>query len=567
MLKSLKLTNYILVKDLEIDFSAGLNIFSGETGAGKSVIIEAINTVLGGIVRNGMLFREDKSAIIEITFSIDSQNKALNELITENGIDISEGEISFSKTIKPGMKAASYINGVRTTNNFIRLFRNLLIDFHSQRDQQQLFDNLYQLNIIDAYGELDAERNEFYERYESYGQKLREYRNLIKKEKENRDKYDLYSFQVNEIKSSVINPGEDIELTEELNLLTHSEELMNLEEKFRLHCYETENSVFDVLNGYLTQLNQFSEDSVKVKQAASLIEECMANLEEAGSELENLRISIDLDPSRLEDVSERFDFLNSLKVKYNRSLSEILSYCNDIEDFMNNYSSEKEQLQLLGIELKNDLVSLKKKAARLTAARKKTASEFSKTIEKDIRQLSMPAAQVEVQLSELVNSEDRYYQQLSSQGNDYAEIFFSANKGKSVQPLKIAASGGELSRFLLAIKKIHAQHLSSRTVIFDEIDTGIGGKTAELTGEYISDIARHHQVICITHLAQIAVFAQSQFNISKTVTDDISQINVKMLDNNQKISEIARMLSGSDSRLALQHAQELMKKNNRINNV
>jgi len=567
MLKSLKLTNYILVKELEIEFTSGLNIFSGETGAGKSVIIEAINTVLGGIVRNGMLFREDKPAIIEITFGIEPQNKALNALITENGIDISEGEISFSKTIKPGMKVVSYINGVRTTNNFIRLFRNILIDFHSQRDQQQLFDNLYQLDIIDAYGNLETERNEFYELYTSYGQKLREYKNLIKKEKENRDKYDLYSFQVNEIKNSAMMPDEDIKLSEELNLLTHAEELLNLEEEFRLHCYEAENSVFDVLNGYLAQLNQFSEDSSKVKAATSLIEECMANLGEAGSELEGLRAGIDLDPQRLEDVSERFDYLNSLKVKYGRSLSDLKTYCDEIEEFMDNYSSDKELLKLLEIELKENLSVLKKQAAKLTAVRKKVAREFSQTIEKDIRKLSMPAAQVEVRLNGIVSNEDVYYLQVSPHGNDYAEFYFSANKGKSMQPLKIAASGGELSRFLLAVKKIHAQHLSSRTIVFDEIDSGIGGKTAELTGEYISDIARHHQVICITHLAQIAVFAESQFNISKMVTDDISQIKVKMLDNKQKISEIARMLSGSDSLLALQHAEELIKKKNRTDNV
>jgi DNA repair protein RecN (Recombination protein N) len=356
-------------------------------------------------------------------------------------------------------------------------------------------------------------------------------------------------------------------LTEELNLLTHAEELLNLEEEFRLHCYESENSVFDVLNGYLAQLNQFSEDSSKVKAATSLIEECMANLGEAGSELECLRTGIDLDPQRLKDVSDRFDYINSLKVKYGRSLSDLKTYCDEIEVFMDNYSSEKELLIIIEIELKENLDVLKKQAAKLTATRKKVAREFSQTIEKDIRKLSMPAAQVEVRLNEIVSNEDAYYHQVSPQGNDYAEFYFSANKGKSMQPLKIAASGGELSRFLLAIKKIHAQHLSSRTIVFDEIDTGIGGKTAELTGEYISDIARHHQVICITHLAQIAVFAESQFNISKMVTDDISQINVKMLDNKQKISEIARMLSGSDSVLALQHAEELIKKRNRTDNV
>lgn len=560
MLKSIKLKNYILVKEIELHFEEGLNIFSGETGAGKSVIIEAINTVLGGQVKNGMLFDKNTKAEIELVFTIDDANFNLEKLITANGIDVSEGELFFSKIINTNLKAAAYINGIRTTNSVIKEFRTALIDFHSQRDQQKLFDNEYQLEIIDAFGNLEGLRNKFTDAYKMYEAKLKEYKNLLLQEKTGKDKFDLYSYQIEEIRNAGLKDKEDEELESEYQLLNHAEDLQNLEREYRTFCFDIDNSIFDRINSFLARLSDFDSDNPRLKQSASYLQECLANLEETASELEQLSSSIDLDPQRLIDVSERIDFLNSLKNKYNRSISEIISFADEISLFMKNYNTHQDTIKALAEQLKTDLSNLKILADQLSSARKKTALKFQKKMVKDIRQLSMPAAVMEVKFYPLSLNSQNYFQQITDTGNDSVEFYFSANKGKEMQPLKSAASGGEQSRFLLAVKKILAEHLSSKTVVFDEIDSGIGGKTAELTGEYISDIAGFHQVICITHLAQIAVFGDCQFLISKLVKNNISQIEVKKLDNNQKTLEIARMLSGSDSSLAIKHAEELRNK-------
>ncbi len=560
MLKSIKIYNYILVKEIEIDLSAGLNIFSGETGAGKSVIVEAINTVLGGNVRSGMVFQEKEPARIEVCFSIDEKNQALMDLITEYDLDSEEKELYFTKIISPSLKATTYLNGIRSTNTVIRQFRDVLIDFHSQRDQQRLFDNDYQLEIIDAFGKHRNELNEFQEKYKIYSQNFKLLEKLLHLEKENRDKFDLYSYQLEEIENTDLHTGEDAELNEEYNLLTHSEELLELHENFNQECFETENSIFDRINYYLSRMNSFENDSINIKNAISNMLDCIANLETANEQLIELKSSIDLDPQRLQDVSDRLDSLNSLKMKYNRSLNDIIAYSSNIREFIENFSSDQEKIIQLRQELTDNLEVLKTSAEILSETRKKTARRFADIIQENIKMLAMPAAQVKVEFFNLITNESEYFKQLRISGKDQVEIYFTANLGIDLQPLKVSASGGELSRFLLAIKKILAQYLHSKTIIFDEIDSGIGGRTAEYTGEFINTIAEHHQVICITHLAQIATFADYHFMIEKLADDNKSYITVKKLDNKDKVHEIARMLSGSDSNLALDHAGELLKK-------
>jgi len=560
MLKSIRISNYILVKELEIELTSGLNIFSGETGAGKSVIVEAINTVLGGNLRAGMVFQEDKPAEIEICFSVNRNNLLLMNLIREYELDCEEGEIFFTKIISPALKAKTYLNGIRSTNAVVRKFKDALIDFHSQRDQQKLFNHDYQLEILDAFGRHDNEISDFQNKYQIYSNNLKQYKKLINQEKENRDKYDLYSYQLEEIENADIIAEEDEKLGEEFNLLVHSEELLELQESYTQDCFEGEKSLFDKINYFLSRLIFYEKDSVNIKNSSSILRDCLANLETVNDELLELKSSIDLEPQRLEDVTQRLDFLNSLKMKYNRSLEDILKYKNEIKEFIESYSSDQDKISNFKKELAVNLEALKKSAEKLSEKRKKTARQFARLIQENIGLLAIPDGKVELRFKDLTNEKEDYFHSLNSTGKDLVEIYFTANLGIDLQPLKIAASGGELSRFLLAVKKLLAEYLFSKSIIFDEIDSGIGGKTAEYTGEYINAIALHHQVICITHLAQIAAFSDTHFLIEKQSEQNISHITVKKLDNKNKVPEIARMLSGSDSNLALDHAGELLKK-------
>jgi len=560
MLKSIRITNYILVKELEIDLTTGLNIFSGETGAGKSVIVEAINTVLGGNIRAGMVFQEDRPAEIEICFTVNRNNSPLMDLISEYELDCEEGELFFTKIIRPNLKAKTYLNGIRSTNAVIRKFKDALIDFHSQRDQQKLFHNDYQLEILDAFGRHEDEISKFQNKFQTHAANLKQYKKLINQEKENRDKFDLYSYQLEEIENADIMAFEDDKLTEEQNLLVHSEELLELQESYSQDCFEEENSLFDRINYFLSRLITYEKDSVNIKNSSSILRDCLANLEAVNDELLNLKSSIDLDPQRLKDVTQRLDILNTLKMKYNKSLEDIMNYKNEIREFIENYSSDQDKISNLKQEITGSLETLQQSADKLSKKRKKTAGQFAKLLQDNIALLAIPDGKVEIKFTDLTSGKEDYFHNLNLNGKDLVEIYFTANKGIDLQPLKIAASGGELSRFLLAVKKLLAEYLFSKSIIFDEIDSGIGGKTAEYTGEYINTIAQHHQVICITHLAQIAAFSDAHFLIEKLSEQNISHIKVKKLDNKNRVPEIARMLSGSDSSLALDHAGELLRK-------
>ena len=563
MLKYLKISNYILVKELTIDFTAGLNIFSGETGAGKSVIVEAINTALGGNINSGMLFDQSSPASIEICFAIDNKNQKLKKLISDYGLDQDEKELFFTKIITTSYKAKTYLNGIRSTNTVVKKFKEVLIDFHSQRNQQQLFDKDFQLKLIDDFGNNTKELTDFQKEYKNCKNKLKLISELNKEEKENRDKFELYSYQLEEINKADLEIAEDQKLQAELELLNHSEELINLQEKFHLDCFEAEKSIFDQINYYYSLVNDYQSNNEHLKNAGTSLRDCLSLLEEISEELIFLTNSIDLDPNRLIEVKERVDFLNNLRMKYSKSIDDILKYRLSIKDFIKNYSSSKEKISILNKELAADLVKLKKAADTLSKKRKAVAKKFAEEIQKNIKQLAIPDGKVSIKFNDLIYDKSNFFEQLAQNGKDQVEIYFSANLGVDQQPLKIAASGGEISRFLLVVKKIMAQYLHSNTIIFDEIDTGIGGKTAEFTGKFIDTIARHHQVICITHLAQIAVFADNHLSINKLNKDNISCITVKKLDNKLKIQEIARMLSGSESNLALKHASELLNKSGR----
>jgi DNA repair protein RecN (Recombination protein N) len=560
MLKYIKISNYILVKEAEIYFSEQLNIFSGETGAGKSVLMEAVNTVLGGTVRSGMVFNESEPAKIEICFTIDKQNQALMNILKEYDLDHEEEELYFTKVITPSLKTKTYLNGIRSTNAVIKKFRDILIDFHSQRDQQNLFDNSYQLQIIDSFGAHENLLEDFKARYHEYAANLQKLKYLIKLDNDNQDKFELFSYQLQEIAQAGITENEDAALNDEFNLLTHSEDLINLQENFNQDSFEKENSLFDQINGYLAQMSDFQTDSPHINNAVNILHDILAGLESAAEELSRLKSSIDIDPQRLDDVTERLDFLNSLKVKYKRSLPEIIEYSQQIKNFIDNFGTQQVEISRLKKKLETVLADLQKTADHLTSVRKQTAQRFADILQKNIKKLAMPAAQVDIIFHDLIMDDNEYFKFLQPQGKDQVEIYFTANLGVDLQPLKVAASGGELSRFLLAVKKILAEFLHSKTIIFDEIDTGIGGKTADYTGEFIADVAKHHQVICITHLAQIAAFAENHYLIEKRNEQNISHITVKKLDNKNIVGEIARMLSGSESDSALKHAGELINK-------
>ncbi|MFC1887484.1 DNA repair protein RecN [Candidatus Cloacimonadota bacterium] len=558
MITSVKITNFVIVEDLEINLMNGLIALTGETGAGKSVLVGAIDSVFGGKIKPGSLFNESEPAIIELAVELDAENNKLLQLLKENDFDLDENEIFFRKEINVKLQGRYYLNGRRISRQIITEFRDLLLDFHSQRDQQRLFDSNYQLEVLDAYADLLELRKEYTDLYTEILAKYNELQSLEEQEKNDQDRMKLYEFQLNEIRNLKLSTGEDDAIQAELNLLHNSQDIIENANLLEQQVYEKEDSIYDILNNFLSRFREFAADDVHIKNAVEHLEGSLLNLDDAVAEIKNLLDYISVDEERQLILDDRLNEINRLKQKYNQDIDGIFTYAGQIEIAINKFSSKKEKLSQLKEELAFSEKILYKKAEELSSKRKLTAGKLEKEIMKNIKDLAIAQADVKITFANVSNTTVNYMSGLNSTGKDEVDILFSANAGIKVQPLKYAASGGELSRFLLVIKKILTNKLENKTIIFDEIDAGIGGKTANLLGDFIKEIGNYHQILCITHLAQIAVYAQQHFSIVKTSDNRKAVINITQLGEIERKEEIARMLSGSDSELALKYAEEII---------
>jgi len=560
MIKSLSVENFIIVDKLKLELGNGLQVLTGETGAGKSIIVGAISLILGGDIHSGMLLNDSLPAKLEAVFDVDHENKQFIELIKKNEIDVSEGEVFFSKEISTNLRSKSFINERRVSKDIIKEFRDVLIDFHSQRDQQKLFDPDFQLEVLDIYGKLTDKREQFTSKYKEIENKIKNLKKLKTAESDIAEKIKLYQYQIEEIEKLDPVIDEDIRLQAELNLLTNAEEIICISSNLEQEIYEKENSVYDTIISYISQLTKFKNDNKKIEETVNLLQDVSTNLENSVVSIREVHNIVEVDSARLEFVQSRLTELNNLSLKYKRNLTEILDYKINIDRQINSYSSKKEEITQLSEAIESDLNELHKLAKKLSLKRKKAAGDFEEEIVINIKKLAIPDAELEFRFTDLGNPEgiSKKLSGLNETGKDAVDILFSANKGVKLQPFRIAASGGELSRFLLAIKKILSDRLDRRTIIFDEIDSGIGGKTSELLAEFIHDIGKYHQVLCISHLPQIASYGDQHISIEKISNDKKFKVKMKILDENERKIEIARMLSGSDTELALKHAEELL---------
>jgi len=419
---------------------------------------------------------------------------------------------------------------------------------------------------LDKYANLEKERDDFGQSYQKVKQQMSELKKLREHEANQREKMELYKYQINEIEEFQLQADEDDKLQHELNFLNHAEEIITISESIEQEFYEQDNSVYDLINNYIFKLVNYQQDNQQVAKAVSLLQDSAANLEEAIEEMRAIQDFVDLDKDRLKQVEERLDAINLLKMKYQMNVNDILNYGEKIKEDLASFSSYSDKISDLAQKQQKDLLSLQKQAQKLSAKRQKAAKKFAQELEENIKNLAIADATFQIKFDKAINMTNLGIKDFKSDGLDIIEFYFSANKGKEMQPLKDSASGGEISRFLLAVKKILAEKLTPRAVIFDEIDTGVGGKTAELLGKFISDISEYHQVICITHLAQIAAFGDGHFLVYKKSEKDKTVVDINFLEKAKRKKEIARMISGSETEIALKYAGEIIKKQGRMEN-
>ena len=550
MLLNVHVKDLALIEDVDVCFDEGLNVLTGETGAGKSIIIGSIGVALGAKAGKDLIRQGAEFALVELVFQVDSQ-ETLSKLKALD-VDVEDGQIIISRKISNG-KSLIKINGQTITASALKEISSLLIDVHGQRDYESLVHTQKHLDILDSFAgedivKLKEETALLYKEYKSLESKLLDF----SKDEEQRAKdLSFYEFQYKEICDAELVLGEDEELEEEFKKMTHGQKIAEALGA-AYNAVASDEGAATMVGVALRELAQISSYDSKLTDMYDTLSSIDALCYDISKEMSSYMDKWDFDEERVDYVSKRLDIINKLKLKYGKTIKDILDKGKWLEeqlDALTNYDEAKKTIEK---ELSLALEKLEKVSLELSNKRKKAAL----TLEKDITKALIDLNFLEVKFkADFVRSKD-----YTAKGIDVMEFMISTNPGEPLKPLAKIASGGELSRIMLGIKAILAKKDAVDTLIFDEIDTGISGKTAGMVADKMSSISGEHQVICITHLPQIAAYADAHFVIEKNVINGNTTTDIRLLDEDTSVGELARMLGGTViTDAALDNARELKK--------
>ena len=551
MLINLNIKNYALIDDLRLEFSQGLNILSGETGAGKSIIIESLGLVLGGRFSSSSIRKGAERAFItaELAFT---ENASAKKFLASIGLDGAASEnIILRREMDISGKSRAFINDFPVTIDTLNNFGEFLIDIHGQHEHQTLFKSALQRELLDSAAGNDALLAETAGIHKDY----KEIKTLLDSgaisEAEKNKLIDLYSFQLDEIEKAKLRPNEEEELQQALPQLKNADKLLNLCEEARQLLYGIEGSVTERLAKAERLIASINTISSSLPETAENLKKAYYIAEEASNELEDFKSKLNSDPEELNKQLEREDLIGRLKKKYGKTITEILQYRDKTDAELKALTQSDQNRLELEKRLEKSLSGLNAAYSKLSASRKKAASKLSKNIQEELSMLGMKKTRFEIS----VNKTD----EAGPHGSDFVEFMFSSNPGEDMKPLKSIASGGEISRTMLAIKTALAKADKIPVMVFDEVDAGIGGPMGQVVGKKLSELSQHRQILCITHLPQIAAFAQKHFIIEKRVKNNSTSTFARPLANEEHAEEVARMLSGEKvTESARKHALELI---------
>lgn len=555
MLRELRIKNLAIIDDLTIRFGTGLNVLTGETGAGKSIIIDALGLALGERAQTEMIKTGENEASVEAFFEVSDRphGSEPQRLLEQVGIMCEDGIILRRNIyISSAGKSRAYINDTIVNIQSLCEIGRALVDIHGQHEHQSLLSTDNQRTLLDFYGKLQDKRAEveamFYE-VQSLKKELSELKANVK---ERAHRIDLLSFQINEIDSASLKTGEKDALGKERVILSNLNKLSELTETAYAMLYESEGACVEKLSSVISKLKEMSSIDPSIDEILSLLDSAMPLLEDASVSLRRYKEKYDLDPQRLEGIEERLENIKRLEKKYGEGVGAILRYRDEAEKELLSLGQTGEKTDTIENQLRGKEEKLLDAAVDLSEKRKKTAEEISRPVEKILKELAFEKVEFRVDIKA---------SPLSSSGMDAVEFLFSANPGELPKPLTRVASGGELSRIMLALKNILADVDRIPVLIFDEIDAGVGGRTAESVGMKLKKLAKTHQVICITHLPQIASTADFHLMTEKFQKKDGVSVKIKELSPEERKTEIARMLSGKVTDVSLKHARELLERN------
>lgn len=558
MLTQLIISDFAIISHLEIGFKSGLNILSGETGAGKSIIINAVNLILGGRASADLIRTGAKEARVEALFSL-PDNPLIRDCMTESGIP-TNGELLIKRIISREGRNRITINDSIATLQVLSKIGMMIISISGQHEHQLLLKPENHLYLLDDFGDLAAYRDEVAESFNRYEALKENSRRLEKEIRESKERQDLALFQTKEIESAHIIEGEDLLLDNERKRLKYAEQLKEIITGSYETLYEKEDSVLTCISLCLRDMEKGTAIDSRLESIREDLTSIKAELEETGLQLRDLRAGVTIDPVRLEEVEERLQLLNNLKRKYGPNLEDVIAFKEKLSGMIHNLDQKEKELENLKDNLEKQEREVISRATTLSKKRKYTAQIMEKSVESELNLLEMAGTRFKIMFTEeKENNNDRLIRSIRSDGYDRIEFMLSPNIGEELRPLSKIASGGELSRIMLAMKTILARNASLETIIFDEVDSGIGGATAEVLGEKLSSLAGYHQILCITHLPQIASKGESHFLVKKRIIENRAHTIISYLDPEERIQEIARLLGGKViTEQAMAHAREML---------
>lgn len=561
MLAELRIKNFVLIDQLSLTFSAGLNMLSGETGAGKSIILDALNLLLGGkgspeLIRDGA-----DEATVEALFVV-ADEPWVASLIESLGLEPCD-ELWIKRTLTRAGRGRVYLNGGPIVLSTLRALGRGLVDFSSQNEHQVLLNPDTHLDILDAYGVEPRLRQRMREAATALRAVLDEQRELLERQRSRTEREDFLRFQVTELERVAPAPGEDQALEEERKLLSHAEKLYANAQAIEQSLYSGRSAAVDALGDALKRLQEIAQIDPSMAGQVQSLEGALFVVEDVARSMGGYTRKIRFNPARLEEINSRLAELASLKRKFRLDLEGIAARLKEMKRELTTLEGAEERLEALTGEVSKRWRGAAKVAAEVSVARLSAARKLEQATEGELRSLSMPRARfvIDVQPRAVLSDDVKPDEAPGDTGNDRVEFRFSANAGESIRPLAKVASGGELSRVLLALKRSLAGAGEVGTFIFDEVDTGIGGGVAEVVGRKLKEIAAQRQLLCITHLAQIAAYADTHFIVKKEVIGERTVSQVRPLDPTARVEEIARMLGGLEiTERTREHAREMIER-------
>ncbi len=575
MLEDFSIKDFALIDQDYLEFTKGFTVLSGETGAGKSILIGALSFLLGGKADVTQIRAGKKEASVSGTFllpaglsvrsDIPEDDEARNALewLNLHGIEIENDRVLLRRIIRDTGKNAAWINDTPVTRSDLAQFSSFLVDIHGQHEHQSLMKVSEHRKFLDARAGITAEVDAFTAKYAVLVAKRKQLAQYNLSDSERLRKLDMMSFAVKEIGEAKLKPNEDIELEEEQARLSSYEKIFSDVDSIDQMLSNEESGVIGLLKKIRRDSMHVSELDKSLSKLDERLESAFYELSDISAEFSDYKNKLVYDPNRLQAVEERLSLIYNLKKKYassvNAPISELFAYFEDAQRFVEENGDGNNKKDALTAEIKALEKEILLLADKLSAARKATASVLNTEVDQILAKLGMKGTTFTVQISQKAGTEVE--QVCGPYGKDDIEFMISANPGNPPLPLAKIASGGELSRVMLALKTIFARTDSVETLVFDEIDTGIGGEIAVAVGAHMKNLSKNRQIFCITHLASIAVYADNQIKIEKSVSGEITSSNVYPVEGEARVAEIARMLSGdADTSQSLEHARSLLKK-------